>query len=256
MSTVRTRRGPIRFDHAFAKSVPVSSVNDTIPAVITNRQEDLVNEVSRTPRFSGMRPRWPSTLASSGQLCLFTLIVPYVANAIGPYPVPPDVHACSPLALPQRPLGHRACQAAVDSLPRGILPSIFTTRAHTATNNYIQVPVQYTDAEPEPSCIVTIDLEGHSQNDQFVFVPWNEIRDMAQIIIGTCVDLMSRGGFITYGVGRTFESLIHPTAYGNNDEIPAPAWVWQPDGTVEFVAIPSLPATNEYSKFCGTTLSP
>ncbi|CAF9934786.1 MAG: hypothetical protein ALECFALPRED_006089 [Alectoria fallacina] len=95
--------------------------------------------------------------------------------------------------------------------------------------------------------MITIDLDGHSQSDQFVFVPWNEIRDMAQHIVDSCVYFLSRGGFITYGVGRTLESLIYPTSYGgDNAEIPYPAWVWEPDGTVEFVAIPSNPATDEY----------
>ena len=98
--------------------------------------------------------------------------------------------------------------------------------------------------------MVTINMDGHSLNDQFVFIPWDEIREMAQIVVDICVDLMSRGGFITYGVGRTFESLIHPTTYGRtNAEIPTPAWVWQPDETVDSVAIPSTPSTNEYSKF-------
>lgn len=87
-------------------------------------------------------------------------------------------------------------------------------------------------------------------NDQFVFVPWDEIREMAQVIVNVCVDITSRGGFITYGLGRTLEALIYPTTY-QNTEIPTPAWVWQPDGTVESVAIPSMPAINEYSKFSG-----
>ena len=203
-----------------------------------------------------MRPRWPSTWDFPRQMCLFTLIAsPYLAYAMGPYPVSPDVQECGQTpSPPERPLDHRACQGAVDNLPRGTLPSIFTTRAHTATNNYIQVPVHYTDAEPNPGCMVTIDLDGHSKDDQFVFVPWNEIREMAQVIVNTCVDLVNRGGFITYGVGRTFESLIHPTTYeGNNGDIPTPAWVLQPDGAVEFVAIPSSPVINEYSKFYGTT---
>lgn len=195
-----------------------------------------------------MRHRWPSKWAHPGRLCLCTLIAsPYVPNAIASYPVSPDAHACSQFL--GRPLGHWACQAALDNLPSGTLPSIFTNRAHTATNNYIQVPVRYTDTEDEPSCMITVDLDGHSQSDQFVFVPWNEIREMAQIIVDTCVDIFGRGGFITYGVGRTLEALIHPTAYAeSNAEIPTPAWVQQPDGTIEYVAIPSVPATNEYSK--------
>lgn len=201
-----------------------------------------------------MRPQWPSAWLPSGKSYLLTLIIsPHVAWGTAAYPVSPDAHACSQFL--GRTLRHLPCQAAVDNLPRGNLPSIFTTRAHTATNNYIQVPVRYADAEPKPSCMVTINLDGHSQDDQFVFVPWDEIREMAQIIVDTCVDLLNRGGFITYGVGKTLESLIHPRTYGgNNDELPTPAWVWQPDGTADFVAIPSTPATTAYSKFGSTTL--
>lgn len=165
---------------------------------------------------------------------------------MGPYPELPDAKRCSQFL--GYPLGRQACQAAVNNLPRGTLPSIFTTRAHTAANNYIHVPVLYTDAEPHPTCMVTIDLDGHSRSDQFVFVPWDEVREMAQVIVDTCVSSINRGGFITYGVGRTLESLIHPTTYGgNNADIPTPAWVRQPDGTIEYVAIPSTPATNEYN---------
>ena len=79
---------------------------------------------------------------------------------------------------------------------------------------------------------------------------------MAQVVVDICVSLLVRGGFITYGVGRTLESLIHPTMYGeNNAEIPTPAWVQQPDGTVEFVAIPPVSATTEYSKFDNSRLA-
>lgn len=190
--------------------------------------------------------RWSSAWPSSGFLRLFPLIAyPY---AVGSYPESPDTKACSQYL--GYPLDHWTCQGAVDSLPRGALPSIFTPRAHTATNNYIQVPIHYADDEASPSCQITIDLDGHSLNDQFVFVPWDEIRAMAQVLVNVCVDLTNRGGFITYGVGRTFESLVHPTSY-ENAEIPSPAWVWQPDGTDEFVAIPYTPAVTEYSKFCG-----
>ena len=197
-----------------------------------------------------MRSLWPSTLPPAAKSCLCVLIIsPYKAYARGPYPVSPDALACSQFL--GRPLFHSTCQAAADNLPRGTLPTIFTTRAHTATNNYIQVPLHYTDAEPKPSCMITIDLDGHSQSDQFVFVPWNEVRDMALQLVDSCVYFLSRGGFITYGVGRTLESLIYPTTYGgDNAEFPYPAWVWEPDGTAEFVAIPSNPATDEYSKFC------
>ena len=171
--------------------------------------------------FSGMRLPWVPTWPSSGILRLFTLIASsHVTFVAGSYPVSPDAEACSQFL--GYPLNYWSCQAAVDNLPKGTLPSIFTTRAHTATNNYIQVPIHYTDAESYPSCRVSINLDGHSQNDQFVFVPWNEVREMAQVVVDGCVDTLNRGGFITYGVGRTLESLIHPTNY-DNAEIPTPA---------------------------------
>ena len=196
-----------------------------------------------------MRPQWPSTWHFPGKLylllpCLFS----FLDYAIGLYPESPDARACSQFL--GRPLGHQECQAAVDNLPRGTLPSIFTTRPRTAANNYIQVPVRYSDDELRPGCSITVDLEGHSQTDQFVLVPWDEVREMAQAVVDTCVGLLNRGGFITYGVGRTLESLYNPTAYGGDDaKIPTPAWVRQPDGSVLFVAIPSVPTINEYSKF-------
>ena len=170
---------------------------------------------------------------------------------MGVYPESPDARACSQYL--GRPLSHEECQAAVDNLPRGTLPSIFTTRAHTATNNYIEVPVRYSDDDLRPSCSVTIDLEGHSLTDQFVLVPWDEIRKMAQAVVDTCVDILNQGGFITYGIGRTLESLIHPMAYGGDDaNIPTPAWVRQPDGSIAYVAVPSTPIVNEYSTFSCT----
>ena len=194
--------------------LPLSFNNGIFVSSFSDREMQLL-------LVSGMRLPWLSVWPSSRILCLFTLIAsPLVAFVAGVYPESPDVKACS--EFPGCSLNHWACQAAVDNLPKGTLPSIFTTRAHMATNNYIQVPIHYVDTESNPSCLVTINLDGHSQNDQFVFVPWNEIREMAQVIINECVDLLNRGGYITYGLGRTFESLIHPTSY-DDAEIPTPA---------------------------------
>ncbi|CAD6592368.1 MAG: hypothetical protein ASARMPREDX12_006046 [Alectoria sarmentosa] len=94
----------------------------------------------------------------------------------------------------------------------------------------------------DPRCVVTIDLDGHSQRDQFVFVPYDQVRVMAQRIVDFCVGIFDRGGFMTYGVGRTLEALITPTAYsGGNTDIPTPAYVEQPDESVGLgiVAVPS-----------------
>ena len=206
---------------------------------------------------SAMRPHWPPTRPPPGKLNLFLLYLSSSLKSlkygVGAYPESPDARACSQFL--GRPLGHGECQAAVDNLPRGTLPSIFSTRAHTTTNNYIQVPVRYNNDEIRPSCSVTIDLEGHSLTDQFVFVPWDEIREMAQALVDSCVDMLKCGGFITYGISRTLESLIQPMAYGRgNANIPTPAWVRQPDESIAYVAIPSRSAGNEYSRF-GYTLN-
>ena len=73
---------------------------------------------------------------------------------------------------------------------------------------------------------------------------------MAQVVVDLCVGRFNLGGFITFGVGRTFESLIFPTTYGtDNVPIPNPAWVLQPDENVAFVAIPDTTPTTDYSEF-------
>ena len=194
-----------------------------------------------------MRPQQPSAWPFLGRMRLFVLLCSlFVADAAAIYPESPDTRICSQSL--GRPLRHWACIAAINNLPTGNLPSIFTTRAQSAANNYIQVPVRYGGARPMPSCIITIDLDGHSLTDQFVSVPWDEIRKMAQVVVEHCVDIFNVGGFITYGVGRTFESLVFPTAYGPDSDIPTPAVVRQPDGASSYVAIPFTPVINEYSK--------
>ena len=195
-----------------------------------------------------MRLKWHFAWAASLKWYIFILASTYAPLVTGSYPVTPDAQACSRFL--GRPLFHSECQEAVDSLPRGSLPSIFTTRARTAFNNYIEVPFRHMNAQSNPSCMVTIDLDGHSRSDQFVSVPWDELRQMAQVVVNSCVDRFSLGGFITFGVGRTFEALIFPTAYGtDNVPIPNPAWVLQPDETVAFVAIPNTPSIIDYSEF-------
>ena len=215
----------------------------------------FLSQHSRNPGFSSsMRVQWPPTCPFQRTLSALCLS-PFIAYAMAARPKPPDAHVCSTFF--GQPLIREPCQAAVDNLPRGTLPSIFTTRAHTATNNYIQVPIRYGNTESNPSCMVTVDLDGHSRTDQFVFVPWDEIRKLAQLLVDSCVSLLHRGGFITYGVARTFESLLDPTSYwGGNAEIPTPAWVWQPDGTIESIAVPSTDddTTFKYSKFGGSPL--
>ena len=179
-------------------------------------------------------------------------ISPHIQNGgATQYPTAPDLLSCS--VFLGRPLTVRACQAALDGIPRGTLPTIFTTRARTASNNFVEVPQSYKDNEARPGCEITIDLDGHSQNDKYAFVPFDAVREMGQKVINTCVSYGSQGRFITYGLKTTIQALLDPTSYdGSSIDIPAPATVQQPDGTTDYteIAIPDEASSKafEYSK--------
>ena len=140
-----------------------------------------------------------------------------------------------------RPLDKSRCEVALSNLPRGALPSIFTTRRKTGTNNFVQVPKRYVDATRIPACAITVDLDGHSQHDVFVLVPWNSIRLIAAEIIEECVGIFTTGGISTYGLNQTFEAFIAATPYDPSiNAIRAePASVLNPDGSIDSVAIPA-----------------
>lgn len=133
------------------------------------------------------------------------------------------------------PLQRSRCLAALDNIPDSLLPSIFTTRTRSETNNYEQVPRRFVDAATNPACAITVDLEGHSMNDVFVLVPWNEIRAMALHVIEYCVAAGNRGGITTFGLQHVYEAIISPTPYDPSTE---PAAVVNPDGSVDSVAMP------------------
>lgn len=133
------------------------------------------------------------------------------------------------------PLQTSRCMAALENVPDSLLPSIFTTRTRSETNNYEQVPLRFVDAATNPACAITVDLEGHSMNDVFVLVPWNEIRALALHVIEYCVAAGSKGGTTTFGLHHVFEAIISPTPYDPSVE---PAVVVNPDGSVDSVAMP------------------
>ena len=138
-----------------------------------------------------------------------------------------------PLLLPP-------CQEALSTIPQGSLPSIFTTRQSTASNNWIQVPQRFSDHEDNPSCTITIDLDGHSPHDVFVQIPYDQVRSLAQIIIHACVTTRAIGGYVNYGLHSTVQALLEPTTYDGNPvpDTSFPSAVQQPDGVVDSVAIP------------------
>ena len=164
------------------------------------------------------------------------------------YPVPPDRFSCTKEL--GRPFSRWRCQNAVDSMPRGSLASVFTTRSSSPKNNWIHVPKRYGDGDrADHGCTVTIDLDGNSNKDVFVMVPWDDIHEMAQIVMDSCVNYLGSGGFITYGLGRTLEAMTGPVMYDvNGARIAAPGYVEQPDGSVDAVATP-------YDKLAGYSKS-
>jgi len=133
-----------------------------------------------------------------------------------------------------KPLERSRCLAALSNVPYSTLPSIFTTRTHSETNNYEQVPRRFVDATTNPACAITVDLEGHSMNDVFVLVPWAEIRAIARATIEYCVGRSTKGGMSTYGLRHVFEAVISPTPYDPSTE---PAAVVNPDGSIDSVAM-------------------
>lgn len=145
----------------------------------------------------------------------------------------PDTFSCSPRL--STTLKRRPCEAALSHLPQGTLPSIFTTRPAAPENNFHQVPKRYFDSGVNPQCSIDVALDGHSQRDVYVLVPWDKIRSMAIDLISLCVDGLSWGGWETFGLNASFEALISPSRYNGE-----PAVVHNPDGSEDDsrIAIP------------------
>lgn len=165
--------------------------------------------------------------------------------------VGPDVSSCG--AIYGAP-STAPCQVALQGLPTGSIPTIFTTRTSDSGNNFVTVPKRYVDSETGPSCAITIDLDGHSKDNVFVLVPWKKIRTIVQDIIDSCVDRSHWGGFETFGLKRTFDAVISPAFSEPNDAHNAvPAQVEQPDGTLDttVVAIPSDTSSSGYGELFG-----
>ena len=105
--------------------------------------------------------------------------------------------------------------------------------------NFVTVPKRYADSEVHPSCIVTVDLDGNSKKNVYVLVPWKKIRRIVEDILDDCVDGLGAGGFETWGLKSTFDALANTTSDEADDvNNPVPAYVEQPDGSVDSVAIP------------------
>ena len=162
----------------------------------------------------------------------------------------PDIGSCSAI---YGILRRAPCEVALEGMPTGSIPSIFTTRTSDAGSNFVTVPKRYVDAEVLPRCAITIDLDGHSRNDVFVLIPWKKIRSIVEDILDDCVDGYAWGGFETWGLKRPFDAVINPTLYNPNN--PVPAQVEQPDGTLD-TSVVAIPPGDISSSGYGNVLTP
>ena len=127
------------------------------------------------------------------------------------YPEPPDVSNCNRLL--GRTLDIETCQEALSTMSRGRatgLISIFTTQS--SARGLTRVPLIFTASARRSLCVITIDLDGHSQNEDTVTVPWDVVRQVTQALIDKCAS-RSISGIITYGLGTTLNALMTPVAY-------------------------------------------
>ena len=106
---------------------------------------------------------------------------------------------------------------------------------------FIAVPKHYVDSMGSPACAITVDLDGHSLNDVFVLIPWDQVRHLARIAINVCVDVHAEGGISFFGLNHTFESIIYRVPYDTriNSAIHDTVDVMNPDGSIDSVAIPA-----------------
>ncbi|KAI4185015.1 MAG: hypothetical protein L6R41_004387 [Letrouitia leprolyta] len=103
---------------------------------------------------------------------------------------------------------------------------------HSSNPGVTQLPRRYTEPAGRLSCTITVDLDGHSQNDVTISVPWDVLRQVTQDLIDKCAS-RHLGGAITYGLGNTLDALVNPVAY-DGASIDLTAIVLQPDGSSAF----------------------
>ena len=150
--------------------------------------------------------------------------------------VHPNTASCNPGY--GDPLIRWPCELAISDIPTGPVPRTFSKKAKTQTDDdWEQLPQQYFDSATKPACVVTIELEGHSQSDVSVTTSYDMIRSIAMNVKKNCIHRLGWGGWETYGLDATFRALVPPMAYDGS--IPRqPAAVENPDGSIDSVGLP------------------
>ena len=181
------------------------------------------------------------------QLCLLVQLLAWLVLLGGADIVRPDIRSChQEYGVLDRP----SCDIALEALPKGALPSIFSSR-QSIMDNLFTLPRVYVDSAERPRCVITIELDGNSNRNVYVLIPWDKVKEMAEIIMDSCIhiDGFGWGGTATYGLQRTFDALVFPTLYDREEgQIAEPAEVIQPDGSRGVVAMPADDANQGYGK--------
>ena len=135
------------------------------------------------------------------------------------------------------PLPRWPCEIALSDIPIGSVPRTFSTKAKTQTDDWEQLPLRYVDNAAKPICVITVELEGHSQSDVSVTISYDMIRNIAINVKENCVHRLTWGGWETYGLDATFRALVPPVAYDGSTPR-QPAAVENPDGSIDSVGLP------------------
>ena len=149
--------------------------------------------------------------------------------------VHPNTASCNPGY--GHPLIRWPCELAISDIPTGSVLRTFSTKAKTQNDDWEQLPRRYVDNTANPACVITVELEGHSQNDVSVTISYDMIRNIAINVKENCIHRLSWGGWETYGLDATFRALVPPTAY-DGSIFQQPAAVENPDGSMDSVGLP------------------
>ena len=149
--------------------------------------------------------------------------------------VHPNTASCNPGY--GHPLIRWPCEIALSDIPTGSVPKTFSTKAKTQTDDWEQLPQRYVDNTAKPACVITVELEGHSQSDVSVTISYDMIKNIAINVKENCIHRLSWGGWETYGLDATFRALVPPTGYDGSIPGQASA-VENPDGSIDSVGLP------------------
>lgn len=147
--------------------------------------------------------------------------------------VEPNTSSCSPGY--GNPLIRWPCEVALSEMPTGSALKTFSTKTKSRNDDWIHLPQRHVDEDAQPACAITIDLEGHSQRDVSFSVSYDTIRIIAQNVMNHCIGGHGWGGWETYGLLNTFQSLRRPEPY----DIAQQAAVFEnPDGSISSLGLP------------------